>query len=97
MMCEQCGIEPCACEYIKSLMPGGRNERLAEVAKAMVREPLPHRGGEGSCPCPLCWAERARRMEAWAEREWQRIIRANTPWGREALDVHSQWRGELAS
>lgn len=76
-------------------MPGGRNERFADVAKAMVNEPLPHRGGEGSCPCPLCWAERARAWESWADREWRRITQANATWVRDVNE--SSWRGEMAS
>ena len=59
-MCEFCGFTPCVCSYVYSLLSGGRNEWLAETVAMMVDEPFPHRGGEGSCPCVSCYADRLR-------------------------------------
>lgn len=64
-MCASCGLSPCACSYIKTLLPGGRNAWLADTVKQMARQPQPHRGGEGSCPCPACYSQR---LASWGER-----------------------------
>jgi hypothetical protein len=67
--CPECFLSPCVCDYVATLAPGGRNERLAAVAFAMAAEPLPHRGGEGSCPCPVCYSALSRSWDEWlAER-----------------------------
>jgi|GEM_PF-5937190 hypothetical protein len=59
MTCEICGLNPCACEYVGSLLPGGDFAWLADIVRAQVREPFPHRA---ACPCPVCWSERS---SAW--------------------------------
>lgn len=57
--CAVCELAPCACEYAASLLPGGRNERYADVARRNVLLPHPHRSdGHLSCPCVECWSKR---------------------------------------
>lgn len=69
MMCPDCGLDPCACEYIEQLRPGGRLHYLADAALANWDRPLPHlsaldhpAGKSGraasSCPCPGCYSAR---------------------------------------
>ena len=61
--CDRCDLAPCACEYARSLLPGGRNEQFADEARRNVMLPHPHRSdGHRSCPCVECWA---RRMQSW--------------------------------
>ncbi len=75
MMCAECGLTPCACEYISRLRQGGALEGLAKAAALNVGQPQPHRdaivrGDRArnltgmSCPCPECWSIRA---GSWAK------------------------------
>lgn len=67
MSCETCSYSPCACSYIKSLLPGGEHHQLHDVALMMLEQPRPHRGvTETSCPCPACWSSRA---ATWSSRD----------------------------
>ncbi len=52
-ICGRCQLDPCACEHIANLRPGGRLDYLREVALAEFCKPFPHRGG---CPCPKCYS-----------------------------------------
>lgn len=54
-LCDACQFDPCGCEYIKSLRPGGANENLRAVAVEQMTKPLPHRA---ACPCPGCYCAR---------------------------------------
>jgi hypothetical protein len=56
MVSDQCGLEPCACEYAATLLPGGRNRHLANTALMRLSEPTPHEDG---CPCTVCYSRRA--------------------------------------
>lgn len=54
-LCPRCALDPCACEYVVSLRPDGRNAALRDVAAEQMTKPLPHRA---ACPCPGCWSAR---------------------------------------
>ena len=54
-LCSTCNLDPCACDYIRTLAPGGPNAWLRDVAREQMGKPLPHRGG---CPCPGCYSTR---------------------------------------
>ena len=65
MICDVCGLNPCACDYITSLLPGGDFAWLASTVQAQVAQAFPHRA---ACPCPVCWSERAQSWEEWADK-----------------------------
>ena len=62
MTCEVCGLDPCACAYIASLLDGGEFEWLADTVRAQRQLPFPHRA---ACPCPVCYSERKRAWNEW--------------------------------
>lgn len=57
--CARCQLDPCSCDYIRSLRPDGPNEHLRHIAAECMTLPLPHRE---ACPCPPCYSSR---MATW--------------------------------